>query len=125
MRSRYANQLSDEERTCLKLVSQGLQARDDDNAIIARLLKAGISQSEALRKLDLIRHAIRNGVNAAFTKGLSSHAHEISGSLIGKAAFEEGYRTFRRKMRWIFIRRFIVILGLALSIVIIILLLTR
>jgi|SRR6266850_715762 len=94
-----------EERRIVDFVAKGLRHRDAGIDVPERLQSLGFSEEQSLQMIQIISHAIRSGINAEVTNGLSAKEYERGKLSLYDAAFDYGRREFRKQVRWVWIRR--------------------
>jgi len=94
-----------QQKRCVSIVSDSLQRRLSARETEQLLVTVGLSQSEASIAFDLIRQGIQSGVNAAVTDGMSAKNYKPGEIALYDAAFDNGYRAFKREVRRVWIKR--------------------
>ena len=109
-----------EQRKWISVVACGLKNRTPDAEIIRFLLPFGLSPERASEVFELIRHGIKTVVNVAVMNGPPKQQNKQGESELYDAAFDEGYKAFKRQMYMSWMRRLVVLFGMAVIIGVII-----
>lgn len=95
---------ADANRRLVRLVSDGLRRSRSEREMVACLIAAGIPDDEAPEVFAAIRQALRAGVQAALTDGLSAPDGPPADPLLAEA-FREGQTAFRGSVRRVWVER--------------------
>jgi len=93
-----------------------LRQRLPEAEIDRLLLPLGLSEENARQAFELIKNGLQAGINAAVMNGLPKQIIPRGECELYDAAFDEGYRAFKRQMLWTWLRWLIIPIVIAVAI---------
>jgi hypothetical protein len=109
--------LSPEQKRSVFLVANGLKDHLPEVEIVKRLLPLGLSKESAAEAFYLIKNGIQSGVNSALMNGTPVPQFKRGECEIYDAAFDEGYKAFKRQMRKTWMRRLLIIAAIIFGLI--------
>jgi hypothetical protein len=107
-------------RQLVRLIADGLRRSRPEAEIVAQVMSAGIPADKAPEVFAAVKQALRAGVQAAVTEGLSAPEGPPADPLLAEA-FRQGQMAFRGSLRRVWFERLAVPVAFVLLIAILLL----
>jgi len=105
-----------EQKKYVTVISNGLRHHQSEDEIIRLLLALGLSQESASAAFNLIKNGIQAGVTSALMNKLPTQELKRGESELFDAAFDEGYKAFKKQMSMTWLRLLIVPVSIVIAV---------